>query len=300
MITNYEKLTTLITKAMKEQAAAARTDKAEVDISGGVDSAVVAALACKAFGPENVIGVYSGINSSWESKLRARSVAEKFGFKMLELDLTNEFSSMVQKVANEFRRLGISWPDGKDPAVCGSFRSCLRAPVGRFVNRAFGGGIRQGTGNRDEDELLRFYQKGGDGEVDCNWVEGLFKSEIWELAEYLGVPQEIIDAKPTPDLWGTGDKHNDEDELKDITGVSLTYTRPNSSMGTIEWVIRENDKRGIIDGLLEFEPVDSLEYTSEQQDIVSAVRKMEKATRHKATLPPTLSREYLVGMKVVK
>jgi len=301
MIINYEKLTSLIVKAMKEQAAEAHTDKAEVDISGGVDSAAVAALACKAFGPENVIGVYSSINSSVESGLYAQVVADKFGFKLVRLNLAYIFHQIVSQVKDEFERLDISWPDAKEnPTVFGGFRSCLRAPIGRFVNRAYGGGIRQGTGNRDEDELLRFYQKGGDGEVDCNWIEGLFKSEVWELAEYLGVPQEIIDAKPTPDLWGTGDKHNDEDELKEISGVSLTYTRPDSSMGTIEWVIRENDKRGIVDGLLEFEPVEDLEYTPEQQEIVSAVRKMEKATRHKATLPPTLSREYLVGMKVVK
>lgn len=300
MIKDYELLVKEIVFFMQKQASEAKTDKAEIDISGGVDSAVVAALACKAFGPDNVIGVYSSINSSPESHRLACAVASKFGFKLIDLDLSEEFARIVEKVHQEFDRLGIKDRDNH-PTVEGGLRSCLRAPVGRFVNRLFGGGIRQGTGNRDEDDLLRFYQKGGDGEVDCNWIGGLFKGEVWELAEHLGVPWEIIGAKPTPDLWGSGDIHNDEDELKAITGVDLTYSYPGEEMGTIEWVIRENDKHGIINGYncerrADIEDV----YTPTQWEIIEAVRKMEKATRHKAELPPSISRKYLVDIGAVE
>jgi NAD+ synthetase len=302
MIKDYELLVKEIVFFMQKQASEAGTKRAEVDISGGVDSAVVAALACKAFGPENVIGVYSDINSSDESRTLAHAVANKFGFKLVDLDLAEEFNSIVCKVHREFDRLGISNKDRNFHAtVEGGFRSCIRAPVGRFVNRLFGGGIRQGTGNRDEDDLLRFYQKGGDGEVDCNWIGGLFKGEVWELAEYLEVPCDVIDAKPTPDLWGTGSVHNDEDELEDITGVKLTYTRPGQPMGTIEWVIRENDKHGIINGYNCERKADIKDvYTPEQWEIIDAVRKMEKATRHKAEPPPSISRQYLVDVGAVE
>jgi NH3-dependent NAD+ synthetase len=91
MIKDCQGLTDAIISAMKKQAEEAHTTKAEVDISGGIDSAVVAALACKAFGPENVIGVYSSINSSAESKRLARLVAEKFGFNYIDLDLNLNF-----------------------------------------------------------------------------------------------------------------------------------------------------------------------------------------------------------------
>lgn len=296
-IKNHQKLVNMIVEKMIEQAQEAGTNRAEVDVSGGIDSAVVAALSCKAFGVDNVIGVYSSINSSKESRERARLVAEKFGFKMLELDLSPEFSSIVRHVASEFTRLGIPWPDtDKYPTVLGSFRSCLRAPIGRFVNRAFMGGIRQGTGNRDEDELVRFYQKGGDGEVDCNWIAGLFKSEVWELAEYLNVPQEIIDALPTPDLWGTGDQHNDEQELSEWAGVPMTYTRPGGPMGSIEWVSRENEKHGVVEftrTITDEVMRDEFGYSDEQIAVVNATRKIEKMTRHKAFPPPHLDRETL-------
>jgi len=308
MIKDPEVLVDAIVTAMRKQAKEAYTDKAEIDISGGIDSAVVAALSCLAFGPENVIGVFSGINSSVKSHRRARMTADKFGFHYLHLHLTGAYNVIIKEVKRAMESAGLDWPDEKEnPMAFGGFRSCLRAPVGRFVNRMFGGGIRQGTGNRDEDELIRFYQKGGDGEVDCNWIGGLFKSEVWELAAHLDVPQEIIDAKPTPDLWGAGETHNDEDELKELTGVDLTYGRPSGEMGTIEWVIRENDKNGCVTGdhpvnwgRNSVKTVVLPEYTNEQWKIIEAVREMEQMTRHKAELPPILERQFLVDIGAVK
>jgi len=128
-----------------------------------------------------------------------------------------------------------------DPTIVGYFKSTLRAPIGRFFNRLNGGGLRHGTGNECEDRFLRFYQKGGDGEVDTNPMEMLTKTEVFQMA--WGISQraacakpnnilsdrprvalmecfkELISIKPSPDLWGTGDDHNDEDELKSWTGV---------------------------------------------------------------------------------
>lgn len=301
-IRDFEKLIEMIVGCMQEQARQARTERAEVDISGGVDSAVVAALAVRAFGADKVIGVFSSLNSAQVFKERARAVARKFGFKMLELELTSAYQLIIEAVAAEFARLGLPFPAPEDPTartIFGGLRSCLRAPVGRFVNRAFGGGIRQGTGNRDEDEFVRFYQKGGDGEVDCNWIEGLFKSEVWELAAYLGVPAEVINAAPSPDLWGQGEAHTDEQELAELTGVALTYTRPAGPMGTIEWASRENQKNGIIDGANAQIAPSALGYTASQSKIIEAVRHLERVSRHKAQLPPSLSREKLLAAQVI-
>lgn len=300
MILDCEKLVEEVAWHMRKQAYEAHTDKAEIDISGGVDSAVVAALACKAFGPENVIGVYSDVNSSADSLRRAKLTAEAFGFQFIELHLSSVFYNIRFQIKQEFERLGLPWPDEKeDPTIYGGFRSCLRAPVGRFVNRLFGGGIRQGTGNRDEDQYVRFYQKGGDGEIDSNWVGSLFKSEVWELAEYLGVPEEIIKAAPTPDLWGVGEKHNDEGELEDLTGVPLTYTRPGQEEpGTIEWFSREDEFNDLI-GRDDVEPEEFGCYTEKQCEVIRAIRKMEKATRHKAEPPPEIPRGYLERLGLV-
>jgi len=301
-IKNMDRLIEMIVEKMRAQAAEARTTRAEVDISGGIDSAVVAALAARAFGKENVVGVYSSINSSDSSRRLARQVAEALGFPLVELELSAVYEQIVTAVAAEFSRLGLAFPDPADPdrrTVFGSLRSCIRAPVGRFVNRAFGGGIRQGTGNRDEDELLRFYQKGGDGEVDCNWIAGLFKSEVWELAARLGVPADVIEAQPTPDLWGADAAHTDEGELEQLTGVPLTYTRPGEPMGTIEWASRENEDNGCITGDNAATPPAQLGYDEQQAGLIEALRHMERITRHKAAPPPHLPRAELLAAGVV-
>lgn len=223
--------------------------RAELDVSGGVDSAVLLLLLARALGPENVTAVYSSINSSASSRTQARAVAAAAGVKLIELDLSEVFQMTVNEIARAAEAAGldldaISAREAADKTIPGSFRSCFRAPVGRYLNRLTGGGIRHGTGNEDEDRWLRFYQKGGDGEVDTNPLAMLSKGEVYQLAVALGVPREIITCMPTPDLWGCGDQHNDEDELLKLSGVDWTYSRvdPDSGhyvkVGTIERMCR--------------------------------------------------------------
>jgi NAD+ synthetase len=255
---------------------------------------------------ENVIGIYSSCHSSNVSRELARMVAKKFNFKLVEIKLDDTFDQYVAQVKKEFKRLDIAFPDANEKqnnVIFGSLRSTLRAPLGRFVNRAFMGGLRVGTGNRDEDELVRFYQKGGDGEVDLNPIAALYKSEVWALAEHLGVPQQVINATPTPDLWGIGLQHTDESELEELTGTALTYTRPNGPLGTIEWVSRENEKNGCISGknqnLTGKQLSETFSYSAEQIKVIETVRKMEKMTRHKSLPPPFPDRQALKKLQLL-
>jgi len=304
-ILNANKLSNTIVTWLQDKMRQAGTDKLEVDISGGVDSAVTAALSVRAAGAKNVIGVFSDCHSRPRAGELAREVAETFGFKLVEINFEAAFEHIVAQTRNKFDQLGLAFPDQqRDKVVFGSLRSTLRAPIGRFVNRAFGGGMRVGTGNRDEDELVRFYQKGGDGEVDLSPIAGLFKSEVWELAAYLGVPQSVIDETPTPDLWGNGLDHTDEEELSQLTGVPLTYTRLGAALGTIEWASRENAKYGVINGREAESEARSMRdkygYDESQLKIIAAVRRMEKQTRHKAEPPDFLSREKLEAQELLQ
>jgi len=252
-------------------------ERAELDVSGGLDSAVMLGLLANALGPENVTAVYQGINSSPDSLARAREVAEAFGVKLIEIDLTFVFDTLVgymKEAIIDAQVKGVTdpWWGGHpglrntrevrteelearieaDPLILGSLRSCLRAPVGRGFNRMMGGGIRHGTGNECEDRWCRFYQKGGDGEVDTNPIAMLSKGEVYQLAIALGVPKSIIEARPSPDLWGQGDKHNDEDEYAEYFGFDpeghtfYSYVDPETGeythVGLIERVSRWLDE----------------------------------------------------------
>ena len=227
--------------------------RAELDVSGGIDSAVLLLLLAKALDPKNITAVYSSINSSHESGQRAQAVADVAGVRLCRVAATGAYNILVEAATNALVEAGyvrdrIETRLKEDPTVLGSLRSTLRAPLGRFMNRITGGGIRHGTGNEDEDRWLRFYQKGGDGEVDTNPLAMLSKGEVYQLAVALGVPEEIITCMPTPDLWGEGEGHNDEDELARLSGVEWSYSRVDPKtgkyvkVGTIERMSRFLDE----------------------------------------------------------
>ena len=124
----------------------------------------------------------------------------------------------------------------------------LRAPIGRILNRLTGGGIRHGTGNECEDRWLRFYQKGGDGEVDTNPIAMLSKGEVFQLARALEVPMSILSATPSHDLHEDAASSHDEVELLQMTGVPWSYSKVDpttgryTSLGTIEMMSRFMDE----------------------------------------------------------
>lgn len=280
------------------------TRRAELDLSGGVDSAVMLGLLSRALGPENIVTVYSSIHSSTDSRERAQAAADAFGVPLVIVDLTAMFDQLIVDMRAALIAAGhdaaaLDERAAADPTVIGSIRSCIRAPIGRGFNRMAGGGIRHGTGNECEDRWLRFFQKGGDGEVDTNPIAMLAKGEVFQLGRAVGVPQRIIDALPSPDLHGTGEQHNDEDELRALSGVDWSYSRIDwgsgeyTKVGTIEKLSRLADLQP---ALLDPAPLDDAgldaiaragEATfglpaAELRPFLVSARKLERATRHKA------------------
>ena len=286
-----------------------RAPRAEIDVSGGIDSAVLFALLVRALGADNVTAAFLGIDSSDDARARAVAVAEALDARLVVDELGDEFrlrvANMVDRLVEAgYDRAEIERRMAEEPTVLGSIRSCLRAPLGRGYNRLTGGGIRHGTGNECEDRFLRFYQKGGDGEVDTNPIAMLAKGEVFQLARALGVPRRVLEAQPSPDLWGVGEQHTDEGELLSWSGVPWTYSRvdPDSgaytAIGSIERMSRYLD--AIDDALFgDADPVDDLMrgrgfpgatghpafagIAAEQiEALLRSARQLERATRHKA------------------
>jgi len=292
------------------------TPRAQLDLSGGIDSAVMLGLLARALGAENLTVVHSRIHSGSEFLDRARLCAEVFGVRLVEIELSDLFDRLVDEMRKSLVDCGVDSESltrsiEADPTILGSLRSCLRAPIGRGFNRMTVGGIRHGTGNECEDRFLRFYQKGGDGEVDTNPIAMLSKGEVLQLARFLGVPRELIEAVPSPDLHGVGERHNDEDELRALCGVEWTYSRIDpeggeyTRVGTIERMNRFLDA-GHAEGLFREREPDRAQMLSlvEQAErffpgrsspdiegLIRSCRHQEAVTRHKACPQiPTLGR----------
>ncbi len=308
-------------QAIRELHIKVHNQRAQLDLSGGIDSAVLLGLLVKAQGKENVTAVYSSIHSGMEFQERAQLCADAFGVRLVTLDLSSIFDELTSKMRDTLEEAGydmaaIAERTAADRTVLGSFRSCLRAPVGRAYNRMTGGGIRHGTGNECEDRFLRFYQKGGDGEVDTNPIAMLGKGEVFQLARALGVPAPLIDAIPSPDLHGNGNEHNDEDELFELSGVAWTYSRIDATsgeytrVGSIERMSRFLDT-GAQTKLFGEDPLSDEDFAamandaasyfpgypnSDVQGLLRSSRKLEHTSRHKENpnIPALGSRAELV------
>jgi NAD+ synthase len=86
--------------------------------------------------------------------------------------------------------------------------------------------IVAGTGNKVEDFGVGFFTKYGDGGVDISPIADLMKSEVYQIATYLNVPESIINAAPTDGLFG--DNRTDEDQI-------------GASYDELEWAMQQVD-----------------------------------------------------------
>lgn len=181
-------------------------------VSGGVDSAITLALCMAASKlPDSpikrVVGVCQPIHSSDWALNRGREVIKAVGAEIFVVDQTPIFDQLKKLVDTS---AGIAGGD----FASGQLRSYMRTPVGYYVaqllSQAGTPAIVMGTGNKSEDGYLRYFCKAGDGVVDVQLIHDLYKQQVFECAAILGVPESILKAPPSADLWAG---QTDEEEL---------------------------------------------------------------------------------------
>lgn len=270
MIKDLQKTVEHVSNWIIKQAENSRAQSLVVGISGGVDSAVVAGLCAKT--GIRTIGVLMPCHSSPSSISRGLEVVNTFKIAAHTVNLEKAFESIVSQVTSE-GYFGLIVNEVKsDPsylAQTGALRSCLRAPTLDFVSKLHDG-IIIGTGNRDEDEVTRYFQKRGDGCIDISPIAKLHKSEVYQLAEYLGVPTSIIQAVPSADLWGPDSGQEDEKQL------GMDYKE-------IEWGIRtaEMHSSGSTRDVAFIEAANHGGHNDRQKLVLRTLGQMEMESRHK-------------------
>lgn len=320
-INNIETVVTVLENRAKELAA--NCEKVFVAVSGGVDSAVVLMILIRAFGANNVVGLFRDIKSKAEHREDVIALQRRFSFHLIDVDANEIYDNFIAQCKKEFMKTGLPWYDeGSDDALAhhwdnayGSLKSRFTTPMTGFISKAVdeGRGRIFGTGNAEEDELLRYFDKYGDGAVDNNILNGLTKSEVRQLAMYFAMTYrfstllKIAQKIPSADLQGNGDQHNDEDELNSWSrawgyNVRLSYGTEEKE-GNIAWLLKENMDKGVVNGLHESTSLEDLSslfnYAEEELQLISFIRRLEKSSRHKVLPIPGLSRKELRELALV-
>lgn len=217
-----EKVVDHIVNWLKEYATNAGIKGFTIGISGGIDSAVTSTL-CARTGLE-LLCLEMPIHQAESQVTRASKHIDWLmqHFNKVErqpVNLTPVFDSLVDAlppVDNEEDRF----------MALANTRARLRMTT-LYYFAAHKGYLVAGTGNKVEDFGVGFYTKYGDGGVDLSPIADLLKTEVYEIAQFLGVNDEIIQAAPTDGLWG--DDRTDEDQI-------------GASYPELEWAMRMKDE----------------------------------------------------------
>ncbi|MBV6483457.1 MAG: NH(3)-dependent NAD(+) synthetase [bacterium] len=164
-------------------------------LSGGIDSALAAALAAEALGPENVKGIVMPYKSSSpESLADAGLVAEKLGIESVVVDITQQVDAYFENSTT---------PGSEDQKIWNLRRGnkMARERMTILYDRSMvDNSLVLGTSNKTE-LLLGYGTLYGDMASAVNPLGDLYKTQVWQLAAALDLPEKVIEKPPTADLW---------------------------------------------------------------------------------------------------
>lgn len=175
---------------MSEYSDSSKTSGYMIGLSGGVDSAVVAALSIKVMGQSGVHGLIMPIESNNDDQVDAIKIAEYLKISYDIINITEAYEAMVKAFPVE----------SSDERL---MKANIKARLRMTMLYQFAGNYNYlvvGTGNRSED-AVGYFTKYGDGGVDILPIAEFYKGEIRKMAIELGLSKEIAFKTSTAGLW---------------------------------------------------------------------------------------------------
>ena len=227
---------------------------AVVALSGGVDSAVVGALCVRALGRERVLALLMpSDHTPREDTSDARGLAEAWRVKWQTTPVSEAVGSILRSAKVDGTRV-----------AKGNLEARVRMTLLYYHANSMGY-LVAGTGDRSE-ALLGYFTKWGDGGVDFLPIAHLFKTQVRELGDYLGLPTAVVKKPASPQLW-PGQSALDE--------IPADYSKLDVALYCI------------------FDRGSTLGEAARQAglpvEIVRKALKMHEASEHKRNLPPSLA-----------
>jgi NAD+ synthase len=192
-----ELVESMLVRFLRKEAGKFGFQRAILGLSGGIDSAVAAALCARAFGPDKVLGVMMPYRTSNpDSEGDARRVASALEIQSRKVEISAMADGYLDQHTVEA------------PMRRGNVMARCRMIVLYDLSVEFGG-LVIGTSNKTE-ALLGYSTQFGDSASALNPLGDLYKHQVYQLARHLELPAEVIDKPPSADLF---EGQTDEDEL---------------------------------------------------------------------------------------
>lgn len=245
-----EKVINHIVKWLKDYAINANMKGFVIGISGGIDSALTSTLCAKT-GLE-LLCVEMPIHQAQSQVSRGQEHIKQLKARFAnvsstEVDLTSTFETFKTNAPSSTNA------DALFLALANT-RARLRMTTLYYL-AGLNGYLVAGTGNKVEDFGVGFYTKYGDGGVDLSPIADLMKSDVYELAAALNVPNSILQAQPTDGLWG--DDRTDEDQ------IGATYDQ-------LEWAMLQQENGKI-----------AKDFEGEQARVMQLYLRLNRINQHK-------------------
>jgi NAD+ synthase len=251
---DYQQEIDKIAEWMKDYSDQAGSKGFVIGLSGGIDSAVIACLAVKAVGKENVIGV--------SLPCQSREDMNKDAFKLAKnLDIRFETVQIRRSVGFLADNLKQAKLGGVDDLVLANIKARMRMTA-LYAIAGANNYLVAGTGNKSE-LMVGYFTKFGDGGVDMEPIGEYYKTEVYKMADLMPeIPGNIKVKAPTADLWSG---QTDEEEL------GMTYAE--------------------LDEILKIMQPKTISYTGDMdQDKIEKVKSMIQRSIHKNETPPRYER----------